>query len=927
MKCIFCDHAFDQDSPSKVCGSCGVGQQKFKDIADHTVALNSFESILHELFFHAGPLKYNSEDITKTREDNAISYESGLQIFKQIEKEYENLKKYLSCKLEFDENLLEAYAGGDTLLRFQFSNNSGEIIKSIELTWDDKLTNDEEDYRVRTTSPVMRNSKIILEGTHVFERSGSKTIGGVSNDLIVEIETLSKGTIKFKSSPFSFTINNPNKNVYNSISNNTSINVEAERVVGTFDASKTGASQTTANEISIHKWKELKLIPLTNQQGNTPSDINKLSATITPLEKNESETKISNNTELNIEKPKFIDDISNERLLGEYLNKPKPSANFEAVETLISGLKLLSQISPLHHEKSVITSLDLSTEIVQQVTENYQGLTHADIFGLMIQDPETAYIDSLGYICGFEGHGYIFTTYGLIVTKNGSSSTDYTFTSWQEWIDKGITPQIRRYSPTQFLIFIGEKSGQSVLGFSFDLRRYNGDAPIEKIFNKLNEAYSWIASNPTSFQEQEQENSNTALPDNDSQEVNDEESSDDWVSPYETTNVPVAVYDLFHNLENMCLQGGIHAYKTCLRTYFSKNFFQSLYKALAAEDADEILGAIFEEPDEIIFEDNFVNKFLGRAVIFGELGISIVYSNGDTFDIEEEIMWYEFSQKDIQLFRYGDESTYSYVFAIRNSTQIEATTLDFTEVDCDEKDDESNLSVNEYWARCWEIINFIRAKTAIANEEIEDEDEDFIEDQLNEETDELEVQNRKYLENQNRAIQAGEQFFSLLSFSLQQCSEKGSRNLFTKGDVSSLLFDELYNSTGQSGSGPYAIAIENYQLAEFTNDGKLSSWTGNASLISPEGIFHMTKSDDGMYCLDGKNSFLSWKKLFNSFSAGLQIREEGPDLWFGNKDKILITGLYCDYSNNITQWEYFEDFVQSDLIDSFNNLRDFYINK
>jgi len=131
MKCIFCDHAFDQDSPSKFCGICGVVQQKFKDTADHPVALNSFESILHELFFHAGPLKYDSDDIKKTREDNTISYEAGLQIFQQVEKQFQNLSKYLSCKLEFDENLMEAYAGGDTLLRFQFTNNSGEIIKSI----------------------------------------------------------------------------------------------------------------------------------------------------------------------------------------------------------------------------------------------------------------------------------------------------------------------------------------------------------------------------------------------------------------------------------------------------------------------------------------------------------------------------------------------------------------------------------------------------------------------------------------------------------------------------------------------------------------------------------------------------------------------------------------------------------------------------
>lgn len=933
MKCIFCDDAFDKDSPSKVCGVCGVVQQKFKDTADHPVALNSFESILHDLFFHAGPLKYDSEDINKTREDNAISYGAGVQIFQQIEKLYQHLSKYLSCKFEFDENLLEAYAGGDTLLRFQFTNNSGEILKSIELTWDDKLTNDEDDYKVRTTSPVMRNSQIILEGTHVFERPGSKTIGGVSNDLIITIETLGKGTIKFKSNPFSFTINNPNKNVYNSISNNTSINVEAERVVGTFDASKTDASQTIAHETSKYKWKELKLVPLTNQQGNTSSEINKLSATISPIEKNDSEVKISDKIEKDIDKTKTTNNIPNEALLDEYLNKPKPSTSLEAVETFISGLKFLSQISPLHQEKSVITSVDLSIEIVQKVTENLNELNHADIFGLMIREPESAYIDSLGYICGFEGHGYVFTTYGLMITTNGSNSNNYSLTRWQDWIAKGISPQIRRYSSTQFLIFLGEKSGQSVSGFSFDLRRYNGDVPIERIFNKINEAYLWIVKNPINLLDQEEANTNNELVEDDSEETDDEEFPDGWISPYNTTSVPVAVNDLFYILEKMCLQGGIHAYKTCTRTYFTMYLFQNLYNLLEAEDENEILGAIFEEPDQISFKENLVNNFSGRAVIFGELGISIVHSNGDIFKIEEELMWYEFTQKDIQLFRYGDKNTYSYVFATRNSTQVEATTIDLTDVDCDEIDDDSKLSINEYWARCSEIINFIKTVTALNNTEDENENENDEEEEEEEreeqtiENNELEALNRKQLEDQNHAIQAGEKFISLLSFTLQQCSESVEKRLFSKGDVSSLFFDELYISTGQSGSGPYAIAIENYHLAEFTSEGKLSSWSGNASLISPEGIFHMTKANNSIYCLDGKNSFLSWKKIFNNFSAGLQIREDGPDLWFGNKEKILITGLYCDYSDNIAQWEYFEDFVQSDLIDAFNNMRDCYITK
>jgi len=199
-----------------------------------------------------------------------------------------------------------------------------------------------------------------------------------------------------------------------------------------------------------------------------------------------------------------------------------------------------------------------------------------------------------------------------------------------------------------------------------------------------------------------------------------------------------------------------------------------------------------------------------------------------------------------------------------------------------------------------------------------------LDEQVENEIDELDEENLKQLEIQTKAIQTGEQFFSLLSFVLQQCSESNPKQLFTKSEVTSILFDELYSAIGQSGSGPYAISIEDIHLAEFTSDGKLSSWSGFASLISAEGIFHLIRSLDGAYGLEGKNAFLSWQKLFNNYEAGLQIRSEGPDVWFGTKDKILIRYSYCDYSNNIAQWDYFEDFIKKDLLKNYEELSKFY---
>jgi hypothetical protein len=34
--------------------------------------------------------------------------------------------------------------------------------------------------------------------------------------------------------------------------------------------------------------------------------------------------------------------------------------------------------------------------------------------------------------------------------------------------------------------------------------------------------------------------------------------------------------------------------------------------------------------------------------------------------------------------------------------------------------------------------------------------------------------------------------------------------------------------------------------------------------------------------------------------------------------------VYCDYSANIAQWDYFEDFVKADLLKAYEAVKDFY---
>ena len=915
MNCIFCNQPFDKDSPSKVCGECGTDQQKFKDAANEHVELDVFESILQELFFHSGPFEYNSKEINEIRLDHIISYQAGYDIYQQLKNQFLKLHKYLTCTLEFDENLKEAYAGGDTLLRFQFTNNSDEIIKSIEISWDDKLTNDEEDYKVRTTSLVMRNTKVILEGTHVFERPGSKTIGGVANDLIIKIETMRNGILEFKSVPFSFTISNPNSNVFNSVSNNTSINVEAQRVVGTFDASKTGATQNAMDDPSnSHRWKKLKIIPLKNRKDEASEQLNKLSATIPPIENNTESATISKG-EIDYANLKASKDLAHsDSFINDLLNKNTPQSHSDATEIFSIALKALSQISPLHHEKSVILALDLSLELIQHITENVQDLSHNDITAILISDPESAFIDAHGYISGFDGTGYIFTTHGVISTTNGSATHDFESFDWLNWSKKGAKPQIRRYSKNQFLIFIGDKTGQSIPGFSFDFRRYNGEAPIEAIYQKMNEAYHWLLDNPLPKTIEEETEEDV---EEDFNEISELKSTDDWVSPYTADSVETAIIALFENLELMCVEGEFNAYKTCLSKYLSPN----LYKCFAALEATgKPIGVIFNDTDNLVLNNGLVDDFDGLAAVFGDSGFTVVSSTENGLEVEDYTYWFEFNSLNIQFYRYEDGDNFSFAFAQKDGEPIQSTLLDFSGIDCDSTST-CGLSVNTLSSRCWEIIEFISNQTK-DGESLNIHEDQFQSTTINEAKEESIDFAQLALETKVKDL--GEKFFSLFSYALQQCSELHPKSIYTRDEISDELFVELYNSIGQSGIGPFAISIDSAS-STFTNDGKVSSWSDFANLISVEGIFHMTRSADGTYGLDGKNAFLSWNKIFNNFNVRLYVRPEGPDLWFGTEDKILLRNCYCDYSHNIAQWDYFEDFVQGDLLKSFESFRKCYI--
>jgi hypothetical protein len=197
--------------------------------------------------------------------------------------------------------------------------------------------------------------------------------------------------------------------------------------------------------------------------------------------------------------------------------------------------------------------------------------------------------------------------------------------------------------------------------------------------------------------------------------------------------------------------------------------------------------------------------------------------------------------------------------------------------------------------------------------EVEDEIEELVEDQPEQEPEqEPVIDNAAWIELDLRL----QRFFSLFSFALQYCKEGQPKSVFTENEVATELMDHLYGVIHESGTGLSVICLDP-KNAQMSFDGKLVGWTGPATGLSPEGMFHLVKDPNGDYALDGSSCFLSWSKFFKDYKGNLFMREQGPDIWIGTQSNYLIQACYVDYSSGVLQWDYFEEFIQNDLVESF----------
>ena len=364
---------------------------------------------------------------------------------------------------------------------------------------------------------------------------------------------------------------------------------------------------------------------------------------------------------------------------------------------------------------------------------------------------------------------------------------------------------------------------------------------------------------------------------------------------------------------------------------FSLNLLEILHGETPDQEMDAIVGMVFENPAGVVKDDEeFLINFAGAASVITLSGITIVGNEQNTLVGHASYQWGQMAANEWGLYRqrFGPGS---YLISIGD----QSANQNFSGLRFDLRRYKGPESVDALYAEAEAVMRRIFDMATPYTDEDDEEDEvSYVEEDVTAGFDDQNVADEEEEEDEedkpDPAIEAARvlaaqrfierekrlgNFIKLFAFSAQHCDEVAPRCVFAAQAMTSELWTAVH-----SGNGMMALCMGPDQ-ALLAPDGKLAGWNGAATALSGHGIYHMVSTPDGSYAMDGSSCFLSWEKFFFDIKAGLVIRDAGPDLWLGTADKYLIRGSYCDYSGNIAQWDYFEDFAKQGLLDALASFK------
>lgn len=279
-ECLFCG-LINSSETAKFCSECGP-DSPCKDWTpqniDQESKVSKYASILSEFYFdphHELDVEKYSQ---KIREKLKISHRTHFEILTKLKAQKDTFAHLFSFRLEFNENVIDAFAGHDTFLDFRYTNLSADDSFKISLVWDDPETTDRVDFRAETKGYVKPLGSVTIGSKAIFERIGIKEI----SELQLTISDQFGESAMFRVEPFRFKVANHDQNISTNITTNQHISIEGRGVV---DASGVAGNlekhSLTNNYQPIWRVLEFFYIPLNEnfaiQESNESEPIHELS--------------------------------------------------------------------------------------------------------------------------------------------------------------------------------------------------------------------------------------------------------------------------------------------------------------------------------------------------------------------------------------------------------------------------------------------------------------------------------------------------------------------------------------------------------------------------------------------------------------------------------------------------------------------------
>ena len=381
---------------------------------------------------------------------------------------------------------------------------------------------------------------------------------------------------------------------------------------------------------------------------------------------------------------------------------------------------------------------------------------------------------------------------------------------------------------------------------------------------------------------------------------------------------------------------------------FDLDFLDLVFHNVPDPVEDAVLGMVFQDGDTVVFDQhNCVINFSGNAFVVSDFGIAQVSISDNTLNADVSHSWGEAASLGWGFYsrRFGDDK---YVVSFGDgslSQTLPGCKFDLRQYQGDVPVSQALADAEAWLNRLYELVPAFEDDEDDEEEESEDLDhaeaieeahEDLANDESNheeqniasdeastwdeneEDEDAVEEERQQTLDEIGSRMQ---RFFGKLAFALQRCDENQPLCVFPRDRVHDDLLESIYDAAYNTGTGMRVVCVEP-GCALIDESGLLVGWKGMASALSAEGIFHMVAQPSGGYMLDGANSFLGWQRFFDELGGNLIVREDGPDLWLGTPMNYLIRGCYVDYSVQVLQWDYFENYVNNELQNYLNLFRE-----